>query len=275
MDTDAHSRVTELTRSAVVLAACAIDITINYPLWVYAKRITAGLGRPPLREVYKGGGSLLFACGPMVAVQDRCTHVLLRALGAAADGSSGGQPGTAAHALAACVSGAVGAVTVGSQVESVIMRAHAQGGSVLETLRRTCAANGLAALAAPYGTLMVAAREVPYSGTLFFLSGFVRGELHRAWGGSAADSVAGRAAIDVFSALCSAAVAGPLSHAPAVVASHQQAHGVTITAACRDIAASGGLRAFYRGVVPRTVTLAGTLLVIPAAIEAIQPWVEY
>ena len=62
MDAEAHGRVSHLTRSAIVVTSTLSDIIINYPLWVYAKRIQASLGPPKLGEIYKGGGALFFCC---------------------------------------------------------------------------------------------------------------------------------------------------------------------------------------------------------------------
>lgn len=263
MDAEAHGRVSFLTRSAIVVTSTLTDILLNYPLWVYAKRIQAALGAPKLGEVYKGAGALFFCCGPQLTVQDYSTGAILKLL----DNST-----NAAHAVSACASGAIGALAVGSQVERVITRAHASSLSVASVIRTTYAAEGLAGLIAPYGGLMVAAREVPYAGTLFFLSGFLNAQLRS--GLLSTDERGPHLGLDVLTALCSAAIAGPISHAPSVIASHQQARGVTILAACREIAATGGWRSFFRGLVPRTLTLAGTLFVIPFTIRELQPLIE-
>lgn len=251
-------------RSAIVVASTFTDIVVNYPLWVYAKRMQAALGAPKVTELYKGAGSLLFCSGPMITVQDFSTGAILKLFGSEVSAN-------AAHAMSACLSGAIGALTVGSQVESVITRAHASGTSVFSVIQKTYATGGIAALVAPYGGLMVAAREIPYAGTLFFLSGWLNSRLRVL---SDSDERGSHLGLDVLTALCSAAVAGPVSHAPSVIASHQQARSVTVSAACREIAATGGLNSFYRGLVPRTLTLAGSLFVIPFTIRELQPLIE-
>lgn len=126
MDSEAHTRVSGHLRAAIVFASTFVDIIINYPLWIYAKRACAGLSPPRARELYKGGGSLLCSNGPMVVAQDATTGAILRV-------AEGG--GAAAHAAAACASGAVGGLLVGAQVEALITRAHASGASVWRTAR--------------------------------------------------------------------------------------------------------------------------------------------
>jgi hypothetical protein len=262
MDGSAHNRVSALKRSAVVFTSVLVDIIVNYPLWIYAKRIMAGLGPPAVRHLYKGGGSLLLSNGPMVVLQDGTTGAILKGSGAA--------PHT--HALAACASGALGGLCVGAQVESIITRAHATRAPVWRTTLSVLAAGGPRALLAPRGAPMVAAREVPYAGVLLYLSARVRAAVGDAAGaGAPGAGAATRWAADAAAALLSAAIAGPISHVPSVIASHQQAHNVGVVEACRCIRLSGG---FFRGVFPRTCTLAGSIFVIPLTIEAVQPMLE-
>jgi hypothetical protein len=264
MDGSAHHRVSALTRSAVVFTSILADIIVNYPLWIYAKRVMAGLSAPAVRHLYKGGGSLLLSNGPMVVLQDGTTGAILK--------GSGAPPTPSQHALAACASGALGGLCVGAQVESIITRAHATRAPVWRTALSVLAAGGPRALLAPRGALMVAAREVPYAGVLLYLSARVRAAVGDAAGaGAPGAGAATRWAADAAAALLSAAVAGPISHVPSVIASHQQAHNVGVVEACRCIRLSGG---FFRGVVPRTCTLAGSLFVIPLTIETVQPMLE-
>lgn len=129
--------------------------------------------------------------------------------------------------------------------------------------------------------LMCAARETPYAGCLFFLSGWIRSKLASRVDPSGS-APSGRGAFggglatlrDVVAAMLTAAVAGPISHVPAVIASHQQAHAVGLGRACREIRASAGLRGFWGGLLPRTVSLSGSLFIMPFAIETLQPLAE-
>ena len=64
-------------RAFVIAGASALDMVCNFPLWIVAKRLSAGVGLPSMSELYKGSGSLYFAMGPMVVVQDGSTAVAL------------------------------------------------------------------------------------------------------------------------------------------------------------------------------------------------------
>ncbi len=268
MEAEAYDRVSGSQRAAIVAAAAAADMVINFPLWIAAKRISASLPLPSLSfsELYKGSGSLYVAMGPMMVVEDRATAVALGAL----DGRIGPE---AAHAASACFAGVVGGLCIGAQVEGTIVRAHSTSQTVLQAARSTFASGGLLSLLAPYGALMIACREMPYAGCLFFLSGRIRDRVRGAIGGDGASRPA-RLAGDVASAAMTAAVAGPLSHPPSVVAAHQAAHAVSLPAACAAIMRSGGRAGFFAGLLPRTISLTGSLFVMPFTIEALQPWVE-
>ena len=78
----------------------------------------------------------------------------------------------------------------------------------------------------------------------------------------------------MVAAVITACIAGPTSHAPSVVAAHQQAHAVTISVALRQILAASGWRGLFAGLLPRTASLAGSLFVMPFSIETVEPLVE-
>ena len=164
MDAQSRDRVSVVERAGIILSGLSADMLVNYPLWITAKRVSAGLTMPPFKDIYKGSGSLMFAMGPMIVVQDASTAVMLRVL-------EGHLQPTPAHATAACISGAVGALTVGAQIEAVITRAHATQVTIAQATRNTYRAGGLLALLAPHGAMMIAGREVPYAGCLVFHSG--------------------------------------------------------------------------------------------------------
>lgn len=285
MDASSRERVSIVERAGIILAGLSIDMAINYPMWISAKRVSAGLTMPRLGEVYKGSGSLMFAMGPMIVVQDATTAVVLRSLDGKLDP-------TAAQAASACVAGAVGALTVGAQIEAVITRSHAIQQTITQTTWTTFRTSGIVALVAPYGAMMIAAREVPYAGCLFFLSGWIRARLDSAWpptvtgsgGGSSSSSSAGaggsggrsRSSIlrDIAAAALTASIAGPISQAPSVIAAHQQAHAVSFGVACQHILAKSGPRGFYGGLLLRTTSLAGSMFVFPFSIETAQPLYE-
>ena len=57
------------------------------------------------------------------------------------------------------------------------------------------------------------------------------------------------------------------SHAPSVVAAYQQATEATPSRAVAEIYKAGDLRAFFRGLPARTLSLAGTFTVVPLALD--------
>ena len=269
MDSEAHTRVTPAERVGIMFGGCCADMLVNYPLWIVAKRLSAGLGLPAVSEIYKGSTSLLVAFGPMVLLQDGSTGELLRHF----EGKIQSQ--TVAHATAACISGGIGALFVGSQIEGMITHAHATKQTVAQAAGSMYRTGGLSAIALPYGALAMVGREVPYAGSLFFLSGWIRSRVHGTWPVSDEPGLAAsRVPRDMLSAAVTASIAGPLSQAPSVVAAYQQAHQVSLSSACQRIAAAGGAAGFFGGLIPRTLSLAGSLFVMPFTVETLQPMVE-
>ena len=308
MDMESRDTLNAAERAAVVAGASAADMICNFPLWIVAKRLSAGVGLPNVSELYKGSGSLYFAMGPMVVVQDGSTALALDKFNQAGVGPQ------AALCASAMLSGAVGALAVGAQVEGCITRAHATGETVLGAAQSTWRAGGAVALVVPHGACMVVGREIPYAGCLFFLSGWIRGKLKEQHeqheqqqqqlllrsGAGAADAAdaaassggsgpsgssgggdgglwAGGPAIarDMCAAVLTACVAGPISHAPSVVAAHQQAHAVSIREAVRQLVGGArGWRGLFGGLVPRTASLAGSLFIMPFSVETLQPLME-
>ena len=244
MEAEAYGRVSLTQRTLIVAGASAADMVVNFPLWICAKCVSAGIPLPGLRNIYKGSGSLYCAMGPLTIVEDRTTAVAL-------DGIGDRVSPEMAHCASACISCGVAGLAVGCQIEGCITRAHATGETVLQATRSTYARGGLSALLFPYGALMIMAREVcrsryltsrrpglrhidadlcparpqiPYAGCLFFLSGQIRAALHgEAHANSPGYSRSYTAvAKDVGAAALTATIAGPLSHVPSVIAAHQQ-----------------------------------------------------
>ena len=46
----AHDRVSPAERGGIIAVGCTADMAINFPLWILAKRTSAGLGWPSMRE---------------------------------------------------------------------------------------------------------------------------------------------------------------------------------------------------------------------------------
>jgi len=263
MDHDSRNRLSPEARAVNVAAASGADMVVNFPLWIAAKRLSAGLPLPRLGEIYKGSGALYLAFFPMMVVEDWATGVVDRTLGGRLGDES-------RHLVSACASGPAAAVLVGSQVEGLITRAHGVGQSLGRSLMATAAAEGWVSLLVPHGMLMVAAREVPYAGCLFFLSAKIRAALEPPEG--AAAPLATRVPRDMLAAVLCACVAGPLSQVPCTIAAYQQAHALGIAAACRAIHRTG--LGFFAGLTARTASLAGSLFVFPFTMEELQPVAE-
>ncbi len=236
----------QILRAASVGAAMACDIVINYPLWIVAKRVGAGLSAlPPLHRLYAGGGALWVSIAPTTILEDGVSTVLKPRCGDLA---------------ASAASGAIAGVCVTSQVERCITASHARNLSVRETAvaiyRR-----GVAGLILPPGMLATACREVPFAAALFA----VRPRLQKI--AEERYPTTQRFLRELSCGVAAAAVAGPASHAPSVVAAYQQATDVTPRQAIAKIYAAGGLREFFRGLPARTVSLAGTFTVVPLALD--------
>ena len=232
-------------RAASVGAAMACDIVINYPLWIVAKRLGAGLSAlPPLNRLYAGGGALWVSIAPTTIIEDGVSTVLKSHCGDLA---------------ASAASGAIAGVCVTSQVERCITASHARNLSVRETAvaiyRR-----GVAGLILPPGMLATACREVPFAAALFAVRPRLRAIAEERYPGTQ------RLLRELSCGVAAASVAGPASHAPSVVAAYQQATDATPRRAMADVYASGGLRAFFRGLPARTVSLAGTFTVVPLSL---------
>ena len=120
MDHDSRNRLSPEARAVNVAAASGADMVVNFPLWIAAKRLSAGLPLPRLGEIYKGSGALYLAFFPMMVVEDWATGVVDRTLGGRLGDES-------RHLVSACASGPAAAVLVGSQVEGLITRAHGVG----------------------------------------------------------------------------------------------------------------------------------------------------
>ncbi|KAF4705276.1 hypothetical protein FOZ63_007845 [Perkinsus olseni] len=237
------------TEAVGVACGAGMDIVLNYPPWVVAKRLGAGLSAVPHGKglasgfgLYCGGGALLCSTAPTWILQERLTAFL------------GKGP------LAACLAGAVGGLCVASQIEGCITKAHVWKTTPLGVIRLM----SLRALVLPRGMVMTMCREVPCSGCLFFLRDWITERLEERLNGGA-----GHLGVEVLSAYLAAFVAGPLSHPQSVVAARQQAKDITIKAAMADIrrASPHGL---WTGVVPRTVALGGTLFIVPYMMKTVR-----
>lgn len=195
-------------RSAHVAIAAGADTVINYPLWIVAKRMGAGLPAfPPLRRLYSGGGALWVSMAPTTVIEDGVTTGLRRF--------------AESELLCAAASGVAAALLCTSQIEHVITAAHARGDGVAATARRVLRDRGAAGLLLPPGMAAMACREIPFAAALFAGRPRIAAEAERRFGPAATPGA--RVAKEVACGAAAAAVGGPVSHAPSVVAAYQQA----------------------------------------------------
>lgn len=237
----------QLLRAAGVGAAMGMDVVINYPLWIIAKRVGAGLpALPPVRRIYAGGGALWLSIAPTTIIEDGVSTTLRPRYGDLA---------------ASATSGAIAGLCVTSQVERCITASHARGLSVRETVVAIYQRSGVAGLALPPGMAATACREVPFACALFAVRPRLKKLAEERY------PTTQKFLRELSCGVAAAAVAGPASHAPSVMAAYQQATDATPRRAIADIYAAGGLRAFFRGLPARTISLAGTFTVVPLALD--------
>ena len=245
-DDDATSQ-----RAVATAFAALCDIAINYPLWIVGKRLSAGLGVPAMGDLYKGGGSLWCSTGPTIVLEDFVTE----------EGKRHGLH----SGVSACLSGAIAGSLVTAQVENCITRSHAKGTTVMQATAGIYRNAGVAGLILPHGMLATAAREIPFAGSLFFLRGRARDFYVERWEGTKG----GEYIAEALASVTAACVGAPLSHPFSVISAHQQANDVSLKQALSEVKP----KHLMRGVLPRTVSICSTMLVVPLVVEHYQnPW---
>lgn len=254
-----------LPQTAMVGIATAADLALNYPLWIVAKRVAAGLAMPRGRELYKGAGVVWLAYFPTVALDEQFSRSLIAGVTAVAP-----RLGHEGKELAACAAaGAISGLVVAAPVENIVTRAHYTNTSVPKALLNSLRVRGVVNTLCPFGQAMMVGREVPFSVGIFFLRDHLAQWCHKRldsansgsslhfWGGELASSLA-----------CATAVNAP-AHPPSVILAWQQAREVNLSDACRQIYAhGGGLRGFYAGFVARSVSIGGAMFVVPTVLSS-------
>lgn len=233
---------------ALVALSTLADCTVNYPLWIVAKRLAAGIGMPKGSEVYKGV-SPVFCSLFLTTAGDEviCRH--LRPLCGAAHGDL----------ISSAFAGALVGMTVTAPTENIVTRAHATGAPTATALRDIFQEGGVRGLCLPQGQAAIAVREVSYAVGIFSLRDRVARWMHE---GSASSGLRWWAD-DVASALTSAVIVNTPGHPSSVVLAQQQAYDLSLMDAVKKIYSTGGLRGFYAGFWARCASLGGSLFVVP------------
>lgn len=275
VDINSHGgQFEELRRSASVGAGMAADIALNYPLWIVAKRMGVGIAAWPgsIRELYKGAGSLWVSLGPTTMIEDASKrHIEASVLPML--------PPTFRPAnkelVSSVLAGAVAAATFCSQVEHAITAAHTQRLTMSETLRHLYyKRGGVRGMMLPPGMMAMVGREMPFVAALFYVRPAVTAYVYGQQDIGAAAVEAPPAAtsgrrlhLEFLAGFTTAFLTCPFSHVPSVVAAYQQGHGVGLRRACSDIYREGGIRAFWRGMLMRTLSISGTMVVVPIVLD--------
>eukprot|EP00929_Paragymnodinium_shiwhaense_P074454 TRINITY_DN38110_c0_g1_i1.p1 TRINITY_DN38110_c0_g1~~TRINITY_DN38110_c0_g1_i1.p1 ORF type:complete len:288 (+),score=32.40 TRINITY_DN38110_c0_g1_i1:178-1041(+) len=259
-------------RGALLGLSAGVDIAVNYPPWIIAKRVGAGLGMPALNDLYKGGGLLWVSLGPTYVCEDLGSRIFPPAVRVAC-GHALSDDGE--EAVAAALAGAFTGVAVSSPIENVLTRAHKHGSSTMCAARDVICQGGLVGTFFPRGAVAMAGREIPFSLGLFYLRERVVNKMHdlgdahqpHANGGPA--SAWGRWwAAEITASLTTSAFVNIASHPASVVLAQQQAHDLPLATALSRLWADGLVKGFYAGYLFRTVAIAGTMTVVPLVIRA-------
>mmetsp|Transcript_135754 Transcript_135754/g.234659 ORF Transcript_135754/g.234659 Transcript_135754/m.234659 type:complete len:128 (-) Transcript_135754:102-485(-) len=119
-------------------------------------------------------------------------------------------------------------------------------------------------------------REMPFVAALFYVRPAVTAYVYGAQEARASDQGAEPQAaprrqlhLELLAGLTTAFMTCPFSHVPSVVAAYQQGRGVGLQRACSEIYREGGFKAFWRGLLARTLSIAGTMTVVPVVVDAL------
>ena len=227
-----------------------MDIVINYPLWIVAKRVGAGLSAlPPSTQAVRRRRRALGVDRPYHHHRGRRVH----GPKAAVWGPRGvcGVRRDRGRLRRRRLTGRTVHHRGPRQLKCIIGRERLPWPS---TTRRRRWIN----LAARHAA--TACREVPFAAALFAVRPRLRKIAEERY------PTTQRFLRELSCGVAAASVAGPASHAPSVVAAYQQATDVTPRQAIAKIRAAGGLE-FFRGLPARTLSLAGTFTVVPLALD--------
>ena len=179
-------------------------------------------------------------------------------------------------------------MSVTSQTEHVITAAHSKSLNMSNTIKSLYKTGGLTNLILPPGMAMMVCREIPFAAALFY----IRPALSKLVSPPADDntpltnpsdsvgsliapqsSLLARGLRELGCGCVTSLIASPVSHVPSVLAAYQQGHGVSLKQAYSDLLKAGGgsWKELWRGLGPRTASLAGTMTVVPMVLEWLKP----
>lgn len=221
------TEISSVRAGAVMVLATGLDTLVNYPLWILGKRLGAGLKAPTkVRDYYKGSSLMLVSYAPTLILEEN----IIRSIGDNMPPLQGSM-----------IAGVAGALAVTTWVETQITRLHAA--------RHTTTAFpplfGMP-LRFPCGSAMLVCREVPFCCSLFCLHDYMTSRNYH----------------HIAASLVAGFVGATISHVPSVIVARQQAHPVSLMETMKAFRAIG-LMSLWKGYVPRTLSLVGTMLVVP------------
>jgi len=124
---------------------------------------------------------------------------------------------------------------------------------------------GVGSLVFPKGMPMMVCREGPFAAMLFCVQPALELELRaytslQPWQQS------------MLAAVGTSCIGSPISHVPSVLVAYQQGHNLSLKESIKRIRARSGLAGFVVGMVPRTVSIASTMFVVPWVMTTLTSW---
>jgi hypothetical protein len=278
-----------ICRAVEVGFAMMSDILCNFPMWIAAKRMGAGLTPFPssIRSVYKGSGTLWLSLGPTTILEDFLFVSMY-------DTYLQREEGSLRVIGSAMTAGIVSALLLSSPIEYAITLSHKDNLSLVGAARSIVTKKlpyhisyDKLAPRIPPGTLAMCCRESIFVYCLFHLRPAVSSALHNKIRGKDHTSqpplsTFAKLCMDVASGVCTAFLASPLSHPAARIAAYQQGHSANLKDTLRvmweqegrgEVSVGtrclGAAKWLSRGLLPRTLSMAGTFTVFPIALRMV------
>lgn len=172
--------------------------------------------------------------------------------------------------ISASASGLCAAMCVTSQIEYIITSSHMRQLPIQKTVMEILKEKSVSGLLLPPGMIAMAGREIPFAASLFHFRPLLRDYIYEKKDTNI-KSLLVRFFEELSCGIMTSSFATPISHAPSVIAAYQQAHSVSLRVAISQIYNLEGMLGFTRGILPRTISLAGTFTVVPIVLELLSP----